>query len=323
MAPSTKGSLENWQRIFVNRSLNLGSIRSIGFDMDHTLAQYRREEFESLAFRETLLKFIEAGYPEELSELVFDPKFVIRGLLVDRARGNLLKVDGHKYVKLAFHGRVPLDKETRHRLYNRESFNAEEFLSIDTFFALSEVQLFIEIVDYMRKNPGKIEKSFSEVYQDLRTFIDLSHADGSIKNKVVENLETYFVKDRNKIQTLLRLKDGGKNLFLLTNSQWEYTNIVMNYLFADPEEGFGNWKDYFDYIFVGAGKPGFFTGSQPFYRVMEDSGLLSSHSGMLQQGHVYHGGNGRLFQNFFVFCHCFMKFSNIFEKFCKFNYGRI
>ena len=127
-------------------------------------------------------KFIEAGYPKALEELV-DPGFVIRGLLVDRERGNLLKVDGHKYVKAAYHGHQKLEKHERHSLYNSKGFQADDFLSIDTFFALSEVQLFIEIVDYMRRNPGVIEKSFAEVYNDLREFIDLSHKDGSIKNK--------------------------------------------------------------------------------------------------------------------------------------------
>ena len=150
--------LEKSQRIFVNRSLNMKSIKSIGYDMDHTLAPYNRANFEAIAFRATLEKFIDAGYPQELNELNFDPNFVIRGLLVDKERGNLLKVDGHKYVKLAFHGRRPLDKQERHILYNSESFKAHEFLSIDSFFALSEVQLFTEIVDYMRLNPRKIEK---------------------------------------------------------------------------------------------------------------------------------------------------------------------
>jgi len=53
--------LLNEQKIYVNRSLNMESIKSIGFDMDHTLALYHREAFESLAFRETLKKFIKAG----------------------------------------------------------------------------------------------------------------------------------------------------------------------------------------------------------------------------------------------------------------------
>ena len=288
--------LQKWQRLFVNRSLSMGSIKSIGFDMDHTLAPYHRENFEALAFGKTVEKFIAAGYPEELSQLQFDPNFVIRGLLVDRERGNLLKVDGHKYVKMAYHGHTPLSKEKRHEIYNAESFRAHDFLSIDTFFALSEVQLFIEIVNYMSHNPGKIQKSFKEVYADLRKFIDLSHNDGSIKSEVMNHPDRYIIKDRHMTETLLRLITAGKKLFLLTNSQWEYTNFVMKYLLDGTDENYPTWRHFFEYIFVGTNKPSFFTGSQPFLEVMTESGLLRNPVTKFEKHHIYFGGNARLFQ---------------------------
>jgi 5'-nucleotidase len=289
--------LEKWQRVYVNRSLNMDRIKAIGFDMDHTLLMYNREAFESLAFQETLKKFIEAGYPEALSQLRFKPNFLIRGLLVDMERGNILKVDGHKYCKIAFHGSKKLDKETRHKLYNSSSFKAQDFLSVDTFFALSEVQLFVEIVDYMDAHPHEIKKSYREIYSDLRKFIDLSHADGSIKNVVIQNPEKFIHKDKFLATALVRLIDGGKTLFLLTNSGWEYTQIMMDFILTDQNEEFPRWRDYFQYIIVGAGKPGFFTGSQPFYEVMTDTNLLKTHSGALHPGRVYLGGNASLFQN--------------------------
>lgn len=293
---SPYSKLEKWQRMYVNRSLNMERIKAIGFDMDHTLLMYNREAFESLAFRETLKKFIEAGYPEQLSELEFKPNFLIRGLLVDMERGNLLKVDGHKYVKTAFHGTKLLDKDTRHRLYNSESFKAQEFLSVDTFFALSEVQLFVEIIDFMDAHPGKIKKTFREIYGDLRKFIDLSHADGSIKNLVMANPEQYVRRDKHLATALMRLVDGGKTLFLLTNSGWDYTNIMMSHILNNESDEFPSWRDYFDYTIVSSGKPGFFTGSQPFLEVMTDSGLLKPHTGNLEPSRVYQSGNAALFQ---------------------------
>jgi 5'-nucleotidase len=289
-------SLKKWQKIFVNRSLNMASIKAIGFDMDHTLVVYNRENFEALAFAETLKKFIKAGYPEELSELRFDPQSVIRGLLVDRERGNLLKVDGHKYVKYAFHGKRALAKEERHKLYNAESFKAEKFLSVDSFFALSEVQLFTEIVDYMNRNPKKIKKNFKEVYADLRSFIDESHRDGSIKTEVVKAPERYIIRDKFLPEALLRMIDGGKELFLLTNSAWDYSDIVMSFILTDAHPDLQNWRDYFEYVIVGAGKPGFFTGSQPFYEVVPTTNLLKPYDGKLKTNLVYHGGNATLFQ---------------------------
>jgi 5' nucleotidase family len=53
------------RRVFCNRSLNMKSIKAIGFDMDYTLAQYRPETFEALAHAETIKKLVKAfGYPE-------------------------------------------------------------------------------------------------------------------------------------------------------------------------------------------------------------------------------------------------------------------
>jgi HAD superfamily 5'-nucleotidase-like hydrolase len=294
-ATVAKTKLKKWQRIFVNRSLNMGSIRAVGYDMDHTLAMYDRVAFEALAFRETLKKFIAAGYPEELSTLTFDPNFLIRGLLVDMERGNLLKVDGHKYVKIALHGRKTLTKDMRHKLYNSESYKAANLLSVDTFFALSEVQLFAEIVDFMDRHPERITQSYREVYQDLRRFIDLSHADGSIKREVMAAPERFVNKDKHLVEALRAQVEAGKTLFLLTNSSWDYTDRIMSYaLEASPD--FPSWRAYFQFVIVGAGKPGFFTGSQPFYEVMTDSGLLKLHGGPLKSESVYHGGNANLFQ---------------------------
>ncbi len=293
---AVKHKLKKWQKIFVNRSLNMANIKTIGFDMDHTLITYNRENFEALAFRETLKKFIAAGYPEELLSLKFDPNFLIRGLLVDIDRGNLLKVDCHKYVKIAYHGHKRLEKDDRHKLYNSQSFKASDFLSVDTFFALSEVQLFTEIVTYMDKNPGKLAKTYREVYQDLRRFIDLSHADDSIKSVVLANPEKFIFKDKYLTPTLMQLLESGKSLFLLTNSTWEYTSALMEYAYDQPVDDFSDWRSFFDYVLVGSGKPGFFTGSQPFYEVMPESGLLKLHTGPLEQTRVYHGGNANLFQ---------------------------
>jgi 5'-nucleotidase len=288
--------LDLWQRMYVNRSLNMERIKSIGFDMDHTLVMYNREAFETLAFRETLKKFIVAGYPAELAELTFKPDFLIRGLLVDMERGNVLKVDGHKYVKTAFHGTKQIDRDTRHKLYNSESFKAQDFLSVDTFFSLSEVQLFVEIVDYMDLHPKKINKTYREVYDDLRKFIDLSHADGSIKNVVMSDPSRFVRKDKHLATAIMRLIDGGKTLFLLTNSGWEYTNCMMSYILDGESEDFPSWRDYFEYTIVAAGKPGFFTGANPFLEVMTDSGLLKSHSGSLAPHRVYQSGSASLFQ---------------------------
>ena len=48
-------------------------------------------------------------------------------------------------------------------------------------------------------------------------------------------------------------KKAGRKVFLLTNSLWEYTQVVMNYLEGrkvDDKKDFV-WMNYFDIIIVG------------------------------------------------------------------------
>lgn len=55
------------KHIFCNRSLNMKNIVSVGFDMDYTLAQYKPETFESLAYEGTIKKLVhDLGYPREV-----------------------------------------------------------------------------------------------------------------------------------------------------------------------------------------------------------------------------------------------------------------
>lgn len=55
------------KQIFCNRSLNMKSILAVGFDMDYTLAQYKPETFESLAYDGTIRKLVyDLGYPREV-----------------------------------------------------------------------------------------------------------------------------------------------------------------------------------------------------------------------------------------------------------------
>ena len=129
------------QRIFVNRNLKMPNIHMLGFDMDHTLAVYKKRPFEELAYRCTLDKLIsDRGYPESVAQLQYDPDLTIRGLVVDKRHGNLLKADQYSYVTHVRHGVNELPKQDRKRLYRnrRVRLSSEKYMSIDTLFGLPE-----------------------------------------------------------------------------------------------------------------------------------------------------------------------------------------
>lgn len=56
-----------------------------------------------------------------------------RGLVIDRKKGNILKIDRHKYVKTVHHGLRELLDENRKAIYSKEiTFSETNFVNIDT-----------------------------------------------------------------------------------------------------------------------------------------------------------------------------------------------
>ena len=49
--------------VFCNRTLNLRSIRAIGYDMDYTLVHYHVAEWERRAYEHVRKKFLLGGWP--------------------------------------------------------------------------------------------------------------------------------------------------------------------------------------------------------------------------------------------------------------------
>lgn len=275
------------KQIFCNRSLNMKSIVAVGFDMDYTLAQYKPETFESLAYEGTVRKLVyDLGYPAELLEWSFDWSYMVRGLVLDKKRGNILKMDRHKYVKVAYHGFRELSKEDKVATYGntllRDSFDEPDYALIDTLFSLAEAYLFAQLVDFKDKNPGKVpeDADYSHMYKDVRAAVDLCHRDGTLKQMVAKDPKRYINEDTSIVPMLKMLRESGRATFLVTNSLWDYTNIVMNFLCGlKPSDGCSSsfdWLQYFDVVITGSAKPGFFHDEirANLFEVEPESGML-------------------------------------------------
>jgi HAD superfamily 5'-nucleotidase-like hydrolase len=115
----------------------------IGFDMDYTLAIYRREELDRLVHGLALERLVTVhGYPAEILEIPFHPGFAIRGLCVDKTTGHLLKLNAHRQIKKAWHGLRPLE-QSEIDLYWREvlRLDSRRFMRLDTLFDLPEAYI--------------------------------------------------------------------------------------------------------------------------------------------------------------------------------------
>lgn len=169
------------ERIFCNRSLNVESIKAVGFDMDYTLALYKPFSFETLVFAEILKKMVANGYPSDILSWTFEPTAMIRGLVIDKKRGNILKLDRHNYVKVAYHGFKELLPQERRTLYDGIAvFKEPEFSFLDTFFTLVEAYLVSKLVEYKDTHSYE-QKSYEDFCLDVRKYLDASHRDDALK----------------------------------------------------------------------------------------------------------------------------------------------
>jgi len=245
-------------RVFTNRNLRMETIAAIGFDMDHTLALYRAAVFEQLCFDLAVENLVATkGYPERIRRVEYDRQAVTRGLIVDKRRGNLLKLDAYGYVARVRHGTRRLDRQQRRHDYKRGRIRLSpaRYRIVDTLFDLPEGSLYTALIDLHDEQPGLLPDSYRQLFDDVRDAIDTIHRDGSLKRRIMADLGRYFVPDPRLEETLVRFREAGKKLFLLTNSEPDYTGAVMDHLLSD---GRGHWTELFDLIVCTAGKPDYF-----------------------------------------------------------------
>ncbi len=274
------------RRVYCNRNMRLDLVKAVGFDMDYTLAIYRQAEMDRLSIDATVRKLVERGYPEELLTMRYRTDFPIRGLLIDRKLGNVLKMDRYRYVKTAYHGFRKLTREERRRAYHTRRLRpgTERYHWVDTLYALSEVAVYAAVIEQLESHGGRVE--YGQLFADIRDCADLSHQDGSILDVVLADLPRFVDRDPDLGVLFHRLRSAGKRLFLLTNSGPEYTDAMMTYLLEGAREEYPSWKNYLDYVCTAAKKPGFFTGKAPFVDLDSNTEVRE-----LTRGRVYSGGN--------------------------------
>lgn len=282
------------RRIFANRTLNLRSIKAIGYDLDYTLVHYNSIEWERRAYEHTRDRLLERGWP--VGDLEFDPDLVIQGLAIDLELGNLLKVTRFGYVIRAVHGTRRYEFSELRRAYAGVVVDLAEprWVFLNTMFSMSEAALFAQVVDLA--DAGKIPEvmGYEDLYNTVRDSLDDAHMEGTLKAEILADPERFVEPDPDVPRALLDQKAAGKRLMLITNSDWEYARQIMEYAFDPYLDDGVSWRDLFDTVIVSARKPGFFFDDQLLYHVVdEDLSLLTPHAGLAEPGAVYFGGCAR------------------------------
>ena len=277
--------------IFCNRTLNLRSIKAIGYDMDYTLIHYHSAVWERAAYEHCKQPLLDRGWP--VKELEFDAQLVSRGLIVDTELGNLLKANRFGFVRRAMHGTRQLEFEEQRNVYARTivDLSDDRWIFLNTLFSLSEGCIFSQLVDLLdqRVLPGVM--GYEDLYRQVRHSLDRLHADGRLKSEILTTSDRYVMHDPEVATTLLDQKYAGKKLLLITNSEWSYTAAMMKVAF-DPFLPDGmQWRELFDVVIVGARKPEFFTTRSPLFEVVSEEGLLKPVVSGLRENCVFLGGS--------------------------------
>ena len=281
--------------VFVNRTLNLRAVGAIGYDMDYTLIHYRVDEWEGAAFRTARNLLAAQGWPVE--SLEFDPDRFTLGLVFDLALGNIVKATRFGYVVRAQHGTRTLGFDEQRDQYRETVVELSEprFQFMNTLFELSRANLMAQLVELhdVQALPGV--SGYADLFAKVDAALSETHMTGVLKADIVADPDRYVEPDPELVPTLLDQREAGKQLLLVTNSDWSYTRHMMAWA-LDPHCPSGTtWRDLFDLVIVSADKPRFFAERAPIYRVVdEERSLLSPHHGPLVAGHVYFGGNARL-----------------------------
>ncbi len=105
------------------------------------------------------------------------------------------------------------------------------------------------------------------------------------------NLSRFVVRDPELGPALHKLRSGGKRLFLLTNSLWDYTDAVMRHVLDGVLPEYPSWRNYFDVVISAAAKPGFFSGSDPFVELDSRGAPVTGEVHAFERARAYAGGN--------------------------------
>ena len=163
-------------KVFCSRSLNLRGISVIGYDMDYTIVHYKWREWELLAYECTKRVLEEIGFP--VADLEFDKDLACRGLVIDKDRGNFLKIDRHGFVRRAMHGDARLEGNELDALYGRTQVDlrSNRFSFLNTLFSVSEGVMYAQLVSKL--DSGALVRDASPPFDASRVanYADLHRA---------------------------------------------------------------------------------------------------------------------------------------------------
>jgi HAD superfamily 5'-nucleotidase-like hydrolase len=222
---------------------------------------YDDQAVNELAFAETCRNMVEfRGYPSSITSLEYDDAVIARGIVADTDTGALIKLDSTGRVLRAVFGRMAMGPEETRAIYGHRRIDVERsgYDEIQSPFDLPAGALFAAMAQRIRSDS---ERDYRAALTDIREMLDRAHTRGELKGHIVRDTGLFVEKRPGVADMLARLRAGGTKTFILTNSGYEYSVELLDFLFPASVEHPGGWRSLFDAVVTHAGKPAFFDGA--------------------------------------------------------------
>ncbi len=301
MTPSSNPNLDR-DSMIVHRTLDLGAIDAVGFDLDHTLALYDDDAVNALALAEAR-QFLVAhrGYRPEEVDVVPHPHdtAAARTLAIDLATAHVVKLDSARRVHVSRRGRVWSPVDAIARDYERAlPDRADAVHALGSRFDVPTLWLF-DAVARARATEDTIRSgafSPATACRDVRQMLDRAHTHGRLKGLLMRDLPAFVRRIETVTERLLNWQRAGKTLFVVTNSETHYASAVLD-LAIGPQ-----WRALFSMVCTSAAKPHFFSADAPsqviddhHYPLVEGARApdVERHLGVAASRIAYVGDNAR------------------------------
>jgi len=124
--------------------------------------------------------------------------------------------------------------------------------------------------------------------------LDEAHRDGSLKEVVKKDLSRFIIKDPSVVEGLEKFKRHGKKIFVLTNSDYSYTKLLLDHAINPFLKDHKSWMDLFEIVVTFAQKPRFFYDNLKFLKVDPETATMVNVNDKLTPG-LYQGGGAEAF----------------------------
>ncbi|KAK9890456.1 hypothetical protein WA026_010542 [Henosepilachna vigintioctopunctata] len=287
----------------------------IGFDLDNTLARYKIRPLVDMEYELIVQFLVKKGYSGKHLTKPINYDFLLRGLILDLNKGNILKLSEDGKIISACHGTRLMTKDELEKYYPNSHWEptdvftkdplqtwngpySEKMRSILDYYDTVVSLIFARLVDTLdedNKGPLPNYTIYSDIYD---CFVEMFSSDNFQSDKstfyaeIKSNPEKYYYKCSKKLLSWLKsLRKQGKLLYLLTNSHVDFASFTASCCIGS------NWQEYFDIVITHAKKPGFFITNRDFQGLKETVPISGE---QLKLHGVYSNGNWTVLREFFI-----------------------